>query len=355
MSVLRKYYLDTLRLTTIFFVILAHILMIYTVLPYYVHYEDSIFMTVFVYVMMAWLMPLLFTIAGITTFHSFYKRSVKEYLKERVQRLLIPFISAMVFLNPVLSFFGMKFHDDLPMNYINYYFISFTRITDLTGYDGGLTLGPAWFILYLFIVSCMALVVILLLKNRIDIDNREFSFPVLVLMGIIPVVLLPVLNTFNGTKSIGSFLAFFLLGFYVLSNDKAMEKLEKNKLYLGILSLILTVIYAFAILFPNDILISVSPYYVTFQGWILVLFLLTIGKCFINKTSKIMKYLSDASFAIYIFHETALIAIAFYVLKVISNIYLQMITIFILTISASFLFYIICKKFRVTRFLFGMK
>jgi len=261
----------------------------------------------------------------------------------------------MIFLNPVLSFIGMKFHDDLPMNFFDYYFISFGRITDLTGYDGGLTLGPAWFILYLFIVSCMALVVIMLLKNRVDISKTNFSLPILVLLGIIPVVLLPVLNTFNGTKSIGSFLAFFLLGFYVLSNDRVMEKLEKNKIFLGILSLLLTALYVAAILFPNEVLISISPYFTTFQGWILVLFLLSIGKSLINKTSKIVKYLSEASFAIYIFHETALIVIAFYVLQVVSNIYLQMITIFILTLCASFLFYIMCKKFRVTRFLFGMK
>jgi len=352
---MRKYYLDTLRLTTIILVIFAHIFMIYSILPYYVHYEDNNLMTLIVFIMMIWLMPLLFTIAGITTFYSFKKRSVSEYLKERVLRLLIPFISAMIFLNPILSYFGMKFHENLPINYFNYYFISFTKITDLTGYDGGLTLGPAWFILYLFIVSCIALVVIKLLKNRIDLSKKELSFPVLILLGFIPVILTPILNTFNGTKSIGMFLALFLLGYYVLSNDNVMEKLEKNKIILGILTLTLTIIYIIGIIFPNDIFISIGSYYGTFYGWIWVLFLLTMGKIYLNKTNSIIQYLSESSFTIYIFHESILIAIAFYILQITSNIYIQMISILILTIPISIGAYIICKKLKVTRFLFGIK
>jgi len=352
---MRKYYLDTLRLMAIVLVIFAHIFMIYSILPYYVHFEDNGLLTLIVFIMMVWLMPLLFTIAGITTYYSFKKRTVKEYLKERVLRLLIPFISAMIFLNPILSYFGMKFHENLPLNYLNYYFISFTKITDLTGYDGGITLGPAWFILYLFIVSCIAIIIIKLLKNRLDLSKVEFSFPILILLGFIPVILFPVLNTFNETKSIGMFLSLFLLGYYVLSKDNVMEKLEKNKIPLGILTLILSIIYILGVIFPSDIFIAIGPYYQVFYGWIWILFLLIIGKIFLNKTNNVIQYLSESSFTIYIFHESILITIAFYILQFTSNMYVQMIVILIATIPISIGVYAICKKFKITRFLFGIK
>jgi hypothetical protein len=72
---------------------------------------------------------------------------------------------------------------------IDYYFPCFTKITDLTGYRGGLTLGPPWFILFLFIVSCLALPIIELLKNRIDLQERKFSISSIILLGLIPVIL----------------------------------------------------------------------------------------------------------------------------------------------------------------------
>jgi len=307
-------------------------------------------------------MPLLFTIAGITTHYSFKKRNVAEYLKERVQRLLIPFISAMIFITPILSYFGMKFHENLPINFFDYYFISFTKISDLTGYNGGLAIGHVWFILYLFIVSCIALVIIKLLKNRIDFSKKRLSFPGLILLGFIPVIAYPILNTFED-HSIGMYLALFLLGYYVLSNDNIMEKLEKNKIILGILTLILTIIFIYitGIVFgigtipPNDAIISILFFYQVFYGWICVLFLLVIGKIYLNKTNNILQYLSEASFTIYIFHLPILVAIAFYVLQVTSNIGIQMLLILILTIPITIGAYAICKKFKITRFLFGIK
>jgi peptidoglycan/LPS O-acetylase OafA/YrhL len=257
----------------------------------------------------------------------------------------------------------MKFHENLPINYFDYYFISFTRITDLTGYDGGLTLGPAWFILYLFVVSCIALVIIKLLKNRIDLSKRELSFPILILLGFIPLILTPVLNTFNNTKSIGMFLGLFLLGYYVLSNDKVIEKLEKNKITLGILTLILTIIFIYiaGIVFglgtipPNDTIISILFFYQVFYGWICVLFLLVIGKIYLNKTNSILQYLSEASYTIYIFHMPILIAIAFYILQITSNMGMQIILTLILTIPLTIGVCAICNKFKIIRFLFGIK
>lgn len=106
-------------------------------MPYYVKAGNgNDFLTLIVILLLVWLIPLLFTIAGITSYYSLKKRNLREYLKERILRLLIPFISAMILLNPILSYFGMKFHQNLPSSYFGYYLQSFTKITDLSGYDG---------------------------------------------------------------------------------------------------------------------------------------------------------------------------------------------------------------------------
>ncbi|MGL4669939.1 MAG: acyltransferase family protein [Methanobacteriaceae archaeon] len=355
---MRKYYLDTLRLLTIFLVIILHIFLIYSALPYYVKVgETNNFLTLVIYLLLVWLMPLLFAIAGITSYYSLRKRNMKEYFKERVQRLLIPFIAAMIFLNPILSYFGIKFHENISMNYFDYYLHSF-RITDLTGYDGGLTFGPAWFILFLFIVSCLAIPIIKLLKNKVDLSNKDFSIVTLVLFGVIPVILYPIL-TLGGGKSIGLSLGFFMLGYYVLSNDNVMKKLEKNKVLLGIIVLILTAIFIVAVLLEGSAFSiafdSISYYYQAFYGWVSILLILVLGKMFLNKTNNIIQYLSESSFTLYIFHESILIAVAFYIIQFTSNIYLQMLLILILTISLSMGLYVLCKRFKISRFLFGIK
>lgn len=335
-----------------------HIFLIYTILlPYYVKVGNgSYFLYLVIDFFLAWLMPLLFTIAGITTYYSLKRRNFKEYFKERVQRLLIPFISAVIFLSPILSYFGMKFHENLPISYFNYYFVPFTKITDLTGYDGGLTFGPAWFILYLFIVSCLSIPIIVFLKNRIDFQNKNFSILSLILLGLIPVVLFPILGGGDG-KSIGMSLGFFMLGYYVLSKDQAIEKLEKNKIFLGILTAILTILFVSGIVFGsgNSFIEFIFPYYQTFYGWVFILLILVIGKKYLNKTNDVIQYLSESSFTIYIFHEPILIAAAFYIIQFISNIYLQMLLIFIITVSLSIGAYILCKRFKITRFIFGIK
>jgi len=363
---MRKYYLDTLRLMAIIFVIFIHVFVIYTFLPYYlkfdIPYPYNSYLSVFVMFMSVWLMPLLFTIAGITTFYSFKKRSVKEYIKERVLRLLIPFISAVVLLNPILAYVGMEFHYNIPISFFNYYPTYFTTITDLTGYTGGLTMGHVWFILYLFIVSIIGLVVIKLVKDRIDLSNKELSLPILILLGLIPVIAYPFLNTFVD-HSIGMYVVLFLLGYYVLSQDNIMEKLENNKITLGILTAILTVIFLYiaGIVFgivpvqPSETIFTIMMFYQVFYGWVLILFLLVFGKLFMNKTSNILQYLSGASFTIYIFHVPILIGIAYYVLQITSNVFLQIILILVLTIPITIAAYAICDRFKVTRFLFGIK
>lgn len=351
---MRKYYLDVLRLLAIFFVIILHIFLIYSTLPYYIKQGSNDFLTYVIILFLVWLMPLLFTIAGITSFYSLKKRSIGEYLKERVQRLLIPFIAAMFLLNPILSFYGLKFHENIQINYLEFYPLFF-KVTDLTGYDGGLTLGPAWFILFLFIVSCLAVPVILLLrKYKIDLSNKDFSIFTIILLGIIPVILYPILSSGEG-KSIGMSFAFFLLGYYVLSNDSVMMKLEKNKWLLGILTLLLTVVFLVGAIYFGSIFGPISFYYQAFYGWICILLLLTIGKIFLNKTSNTLQYLSESSFTIYIFHESILVAVAFYIIQITSNIYIQMILIFILTVSLSIGFYALCQRFKLTKFIFGIK
>lgn len=144
-------------------------------------------------------------------------------------------------------------------------------------------------------------------------------------------------------KSIGMYLGFFMLGYYVLSNDHDMEKVEKNKGLLGILTLILTIIFILGLISGNSDFGPIIFYYPAFYGWIVIFFVLVLGKMYLNKTNNVIQYLSESSFTIYIFHESILITFAFYIMPLISNIYIQMLLIAVAIISLSIGAYALCK------------
>ena len=54
-------------------------------------------------------MALLFVIAGMCARYSLEKRSVKEFVKERVSKLIIPFVSGILLLIPIQTLYARKF------------------------------------------------------------------------------------------------------------------------------------------------------------------------------------------------------------------------------------------------------
>lgn len=94
-----------------------------------------------------------------------------------------------------------------------------------------------------------------------------------VLLLFIPIWLMYYLGNFGG-YSIGKNLVLYLAGYYVLSNDLIIEKMERHIKWLSALCVLGTIV-------------SVAMYYrfsyygdfwVNFIGWISILILLVIGK-----------------------------------------------------------------------------
>ena len=85
------------------------------------------------------------------------KRTNCEYVKERIFKLLIPFVVGTLVVVPAQTYFAERFHNGYTGGYLHQYVLFFTGPTDLTGYRGGFTPAHLWFLLYLFIISVAAL------------------------------------------------------------------------------------------------------------------------------------------------------------------------------------------------------
>lgn len=180
---MRKDFIDNIRIICIMLLFPYHTCMIYNNWGeiFYVTGVPYKLPSYFVSIVYPWWMTLLFTIAGISSYYAFKKRTMKEYTKERVEKLLIPLLVGLVVILPLQSYIADIFHNGYSGGYFEHYKVFFTRYTYLTGQDGGFTPGHLWFMLYLFTIS----MIMLPFMNKYIKSSRKLdgSKSVLVVLG----------------------------------------------------------------------------------------------------------------------------------------------------------------------------
>ena len=344
-TVLRKYYIDNLRSFTIVTVFLYHIFMLYNNWgeDFYIHGESLLIPSIFNLIVCFWIMPLLFAVAGISSRYALERRGTVEYVKERVSKLLLPFIFGVLFIVPVQPYLAGIFFNGQAK-----YFDSFTKITDLSGYDGAFTPAHLWFILFLFVTSMGFLPLMIWYKNKgKGTLGDKVPLILIILMGLFPCIVQNDIFEaveFSG-KSILESSAYFLLGYFFLSNDNLLEKLQKYRfLLLGLFFL-----YAGFTVFILD-----GEFY-EMASWLSILAFLGLAGRYLNFTGKITGYLSKSSFGIYIFHQSWIIIAAFFVFKVTDDPILQIPLVFLSSILLTFGTNEVCRRVSILRIMFGLK
>lgn len=245
-------------------------------------------------------MPILFLLAGMSTNFALRKRTVGQYISERCKRLLLPFLFGTVLLLPIMTYIADVFNCGYSGNFFLHYRIFFTKFTDLTGADGGFSVGQFWFLLYLFVISVIAVGIIAVQKRIKPKFKTEIPLWGICLLGL-PIPLLSELISIGG-KSLAEYLYIFLIGYYVFSEDNAVSKTEKYKwffLCVGVIASVLNV-YLFIWSGTQYPLFNMTAKFVA--EWFMILALLGIGKRYFDFSGKISKYLSHRSFAFYILH-----------------------------------------------------
>ena len=349
---MRKHYIDNLRNLTILLLFPVHTFMIWNNFgsKFYVWQGENKLLSTLIVLVNPWFMPILFVLAGMSARYSLTKRSNKEFVIQRVHKLLIPFLCGLVLLVPIQTLFARKFfygYDGCVLENWKYFF---THLTDFSGYDGAFTPGQLWFILFLFIISMFSLIVFRFIPYPKAATKVE-KIPVLgILLLFIPIWLMYYLGNFGGF-SLGKNLALFLLGYYFLSNDMVLNRVERNRKWLTILcaiGTILSVVLYYNFSYYGDL-------WINFIGWISILILLVWGKQFLNKKTRFTEYFNQASYPIYIFHQSILVALAYYVVRICDNLFVQVFSICIGSFLLSVLGYHLIRRIPVVRKMIGIR
>ena len=345
---MRKHYIDNLRWLILLILIPYHTAQAWNTWgePNYIFFEGSRLISSFIVFFSPFFMPLLFVLAGVGTKYALQKRTTKEYLAERVRRLLIPFLYGTLLLIPVMTYIADKFHHSYSGGLFRHYGVFFTKFTDLTGADGGFSVGQFWFVLYLFIISILSVFGLSLLKNRAikadeKTEKRVSLWPVFMLG--LPLPILSDLLSIGG-KSLAEYLYLFLLGYLVFSDDRIISKLEK---YAGVLMGIgaaASVLNVYLFLWANGEYVLLNDVTKYVSEWIMVLALIGLAKRYLNFHGPVSEYMKKRSFLFFTYHFIWVVVIQYFLYRMVGN---QTFILFVGTVLLAYLMTFLCCEISI--------
>ena len=349
---MRKPYIDNLRNLAILLLFPVHTFMVWNDFgsKFYIWQGENRLLSALIVLVNPWFMPVLFVLAGISARYALEKCSMREFARRRFFKLCVPFLCGMAFLVPFQSLFARKFFYGYAGGILEHWKYFFTHLTDFSGYDGAFTPGHLWFILFLFVISMVSLAVFRFMPYEKAAKKVErWPAPCIFLL-FLPIWLMYYLGNFGGF-SLGKNFALFLSGYYILSNDEVMQKLEKNIKWLACLCVAGTsasvwLYYHFS--YYGDL-------WVCFIGWISILAMLVLGKRFINERTAFTNYFNQASYPVYILHQSILVALAYYVTRACDALVLQAFCICAGSFFLTLFSYHIIRKVPAVRAMVGIR
>ena len=351
----RRYYIDNLRWLLILLLFPFHAAQIWSGGEYsgfYIWSHTNTVLYVFSTAVYPWYMTFLFAIAGISCKYALQKRTNRQFVMERTNKLLIPFFFGLLVLVPVMTYIAEKFFNGYTGSYLQQYRLFFTKVTDLTGYHGGFTPAHLWFLLYLFVISLTALLIIFLQEKclpQFKVCNVPYYF--MIFMFVPEWLCQYALNI--GGKSLGQFMILYLFGYYILSEENILLKVKQYQFVSLALCVLSGCIYTYLYCFGNFRSIWITGLYI-FYGWMGIMTLLGIGQSKLNFHNRLSDYLSRASFPIYILHMPILVVVGFSILKLPFCVAGQFSLIVLISSIITFLAYEIVNNISILRFFLGI-
>ncbi len=365
----RRYDIDWLRVLAVLLLVPYHSARIFDAWELFYAKSEQVSAAlsyIFVGAVNPWHMPLFFLLAGASTYFALRFRSEGQYLKERFTRLIVPLIFGTLVIVSPQAYLGARTYGYFDGSFFEYYpqFFRIGPTGDPTGYMGGFTPGHLWFILFLFMISLMALPLLLYLRRETGqrlIARLANSLTRPGAFLILPALLLAVASALPsvGGKNIFYDLVLFVYGYVLVSNARFAEIVDRRKtpaLILGLGTLtIIFVVSVSGVSVPAWMELILDTSHVSVVTWSLLIAILGFGKRFLNFTNKTLKYASQIAYPFYILHQTVIVTIGFYVLQWNTNVLTKFAFIVIAATAATLLLCEAVKLTNATRFLFGIK
>ena len=230
----RVNYIDNLRWLTVSILIIYHAAIAYNTWgeANYIFFNQVKPIAAIVSFASPWFMPIMFLLAGVSARFSLQKRGYRTFIKERFVRLGIPFVFGLLVIDPILSYIADVTHNGYSGNFFAHYGTFFTRFTDLTGYDGGFTLGHFWFLGVLILISLLSCVIIRLVGDVGEKGKKAFAVAAVLTLAAAGLFDVDIIG-----KKVPTYLCVYLLGYWFFSRQGFVKFIARYKYPLVLLAL----------------------------------------------------------------------------------------------------------------------
>ena len=365
----RLHYIDWLRVLAVLLLFPFHTLRVYNVgEPFYVKGPElSIAASYVLGFIDTWHMPLLFLLAGASTYFALGKRSGRQYLSERMTRLLVPLTFGILVLIPPQTWYGARFNSGYTGTYVEYLTSGAFLQWNVQGggdYYGGFGIGQLWFILWLFLISLIVLPLLLWGRGErgaaaMQRVSRFFAHPAAWLVAAFAILLGEALPDFAG-KNLFYYLVFFVFGYIAMCAPEFMTAAERFKWPALALGAPLCVWWVASgplrDSLPDPSLLLTGIVLLGMLGrWLVIVGLLGVGRRYLDTPSPQLSYLAEASYPLYILHQTVIVVIAFYLVQLPMDWFAQWLLLLGVATAGTFVLYEGVRRIGWLRFLFGMR
>jgi glucan biosynthesis protein C len=277
-----------------------------------------------------WFMHLLFLVAGIGAALSLRKRSKREFVGERADRLLLPLLVITVVVIPVQAWFSALDFRTFTGGFFAFYPHFFNALSTGPGGRGNFEWAHLWFLAYLFVYSVISLPFLERWMRSGSPTARALKavrvgwllLPAL-WIGMLEAVFRPgwpgFQNLVNDWANFTVYLSFFLFGYLAGADPRLQEAAEHHRLAALALGLL-----AFCLRLACYDLLPVGPGYQPFNilaqflrgvaAWGLVVAAIGFGRRYLNQTGRILGVARDLSFPLYLLHFAPLTAVTYFLL-----------------------------------------
>jgi glucan biosynthesis protein C len=378
----RLHYLDWLRVILILGVFLYHALHPFdAMLDWHIKNDELSEAILSILLLVSpWGIPLFFLVSGAGSKFALKRRSNKQYISERTNRLFIPFIIGAIIFTPLQKYLEVLNKGTYQGSFTEYIpeFISSMTSGNLLSVQTFARWGlHLWFLGYLFSYSLLALLIFRWFEGSAGksfvnwlarfSEKRGGLFLFIIPLTISRILVQPFApEEHSWLDFVYSFL-FFVFGYILYSDDRFLKALRRDRWLLfwgGLLSLV--AFFGMFIIVGDEafdwFLTFVMPWSIlmnfvyTIISWSWALFVLSLVMTGMNYSNKWLEYGKGTIMPFYLIHQPVIVVIAFFVVQWDLGLLPKLLIVVTSSLLISFgLVEILVRPFKPIRKLFGMK
>ncbi len=295
-----------------------------------------------------------------------------KFLKSRFLRYMVPFIFGVLFLSPIIIYLTRVFHQEYNGNILSFYINNYFH--GLYGFGGNFSFlgNHLFYLLYLFIFTAFFLLLLRLnpWKNNLRKKHDWLAFfqkPGTFFLLSIPLIITTELNFIDpvlfgrpgtGGWNIFSNFLFFAYGLLFSFDPRFDEVIDRHWKISAVIAILFQAIYAWLLTdvqyydslasWPKAILLGIA-------GFTTVIAIFGFAHRWITRPVRNIAVLNEAVMPYYIIHFPIVIIFGFFIVQLNLGILPKLALVIGLSFVSIVACYLIIKRFRVLRFLFGMK